>query len=51
MGLKPFIKKHRDIVNYFTVENEKVIIDLDYYDDYLYYKNKYNQDWFDEVKL
>lgn len=42
MGLKPFIKRHNDIVNHFTVENEKVIIDLDYYDDYLYYKNKYN---------
>ena len=42
MGLKPFIKKHNDIVNHFEVENEKVIVDLDYYDDYLYYKNKYN---------
>ena len=42
MGLKPFIEDHKDLVNYYPIEEEKVTIDLDYYDDYIYYKNKYN---------
>lgn len=42
MGLKPFLDKHQDIVHHFLVKDEKVIIDLDYYDDYLYYKDKYS---------
>ncbi len=42
MGLKPFLDSHKDIVKYYPVENNKVIIDLDYYDDYLYYKDKYS---------
>lgn len=42
MGLRPFIEKHKDLVNYFPIDDQKVTIDLDYYDDYLYYKNKYD---------
>jgi len=42
MGLKPFIEEHKDLVEYYPIDNQKVIIDLDYYDDYLYYKNKYD---------
>lgn len=42
MGLKPFIQAHEDLVKYYPIEDEKVTIDIDYYDDYLYYKNKYN---------
>ncbi|MDZ7673217.1 MAG: nucleotidyltransferase family protein [Halanaerobiales bacterium] len=42
MGLKPFLDSHKDIVKHYPVENNKVIIDLDYYDDYLYYKDKYS---------
>ncbi len=42
MGLKPFLEEHEDLVEYYSIDDEKVIIDLDYYDDYLYYKNKYD---------
>ena len=42
MGLKPFIDSHKDIVKYYPVDNNRVIIDLDYYDDYIYYKDKYS---------
>ena len=42
MGLKPFIEAHQDLVKYYPIDDEKVIVDLDYYDDYVFYKNKYN---------
>lgn len=42
MGLKPFIDSHKDIVKYYPVDDNRVIIDLDYYDDYIYYKDKYS---------
>ncbi len=42
MGLKPFIEDHKDLVDYYPIKEEKVTIDLDYYDYYIYYKNKYN---------
>ncbi len=41
MGLKPLLEKYSKEVYYFSIDNKKIIIDLDYYDDYLYYKNKY----------
>src|SRR6056297_1264403 len=41
MGLKPLLEKYSKEVYYFPIDNKKIIIDLDYYDDYLYYKNKY----------
>jgi molybdenum cofactor cytidylyltransferase len=42
MGLKPFLDDHEDLVEHYSINDEKVIIDLDYYDDYQYYKNKYD---------
>lgn len=42
MGLKPFLDEHKDLVEHYAINDKKVIIDLDYYDDYQYYKNKYD---------
>lgn len=42
MGLKPFLEAHKDLVEHYSINDKKVIIDLDYYDDYQYYKNKYD---------
>lgn len=42
MGLKPFLDEHKDLVKHYAIDDKKVIIDLDYYDDYQYYKNKYD---------
>lgn len=42
MGLKPFLEEHEDLVEHYPINDKKVIIDLDYYDDYQYYKNKYD---------
>lgn len=42
MGLKPFLDDHEGLVDHYPINDKKVIIDLDYYDDYQYYKNKYD---------
>jgi len=42
MGLKPFLDEHEDLVEHYSINDKKVIIDLDYYEDYQYYKNKYD---------
>lgn len=42
MGLNPFLEEYEELVERHPINDKKVIIDLDYYDDYQYYKNKYD---------